>query len=143
VYPEVKDYQLEMAAMARRFGYVKDMFGRIRFIPEVSCPIRSVQEGGFRMAANMPIQAGAQGLLKLGMGRLWKELPLSPWYNQMLWMMQVHDSLLFQVRNDEEIWKPCVRWMRDTMCNTVSLLVPVKVDFKIGSRWGELEKVEI
>jgi len=29
------------------------------------------------------------------------------------------------------------------MCDGVKLLVPVKVDFKIGKRWGELEKVKL
>jgi DNA polymerase I-like protein with 3'-5' exonuclease and polymerase domains len=33
--------------------------------------------------------------------------------------------------------------MRDIMCDTVTLRVPVKVDFKVGKRWGEQEKVKL
>ena len=141
LYPEVKEYQQEQAAMARRHGYVRDMFGRIRYIPEVSCPIRYIQEGGLRMAANMPIQAGAQGIIKLGMGELWRELPKTDWADDVRYLMQVHDSLIDQLRDDEAVYLPCLRWMRDVMCGVVKLLVPVKVDFKIGKRWGSLEKV--
>ncbi|KKL85979.1 hypothetical protein LCGC14_1949380, partial [marine sediment metagenome] len=57
LHPEVKEWRLETIAFARRKGYVVDMFGRRRFVPEMMCPIRKVQESGARMAANMPIQS--------------------------------------------------------------------------------------
>ena len=143
LYPEVKEYQQEQAAMARRYGYVRDMFGRIRYIPEVSCPIRYIQESGLRMAANMPIQAGAQGIIKLGMGELWRELPRTDWIEDVRYLMQVHDSLILEIRDDETVYLPYLHWMHLVMCGVVRLLVPVKVDFKIGKRWGELKEVEL
>ncbi len=56
LYPEIKDFRLEQIAHARRYGYVKDMFGRIRFVPEIYCPVRSILEAGERQAGNMPVQ---------------------------------------------------------------------------------------
>ena len=129
--------------MARRHGYVRDMFGRIRYIPEVSCPIRYIQESGLRMAANMPIQAGAQGIIKLGMGELWRELPRTDWIEDVRYLMQVHDSLILEIRDNETVYLPYLHWMHLVMCGVVRLLVPVKVDFKIGKRWGELKEVEL
>ncbi len=143
LYPEIRDYQMEMAAIARRYGYVRDMFGRIRYIPEVSSPVNSVQESGLRMAANMPIQATAQGIIKLAMVKLWKELPRTEWANDVEFNMQIHDSLVFGVTNDDKIINPYVSWMSHIMCNVVSLLVPVKVDFKIGPNWAEMKKLEL
>ncbi|MGR3295852.1 MAG: DNA polymerase [Candidatus Bathyanammoxibius sp.] len=141
LYPEVRDYQMEMAAMARRYGYVRDMFGRIRYVPEVSCPIRHVQESGLRMAANMPVQAGAAGLLKIAMGNLWTEQPQTPWVD-MRWLMAIHDSLLLELPDDDDYVRGCLNWIGDGMRNAVKLRVPVKVDFKVGYSWGELKELE-
>lgn len=141
--PEVKDFQLEMAAMARRLGYVTDIVGRMRYIPEVFCPVRSVQEAGLRMAANMPVTSSAQAVIKMAMGRLWRDLPRTEWSGNVRWLMQIHDSLIVEIPDDEEFYLPYLRWMHGIMCNVVSLRVPVKADFKVGKRWGELEKISL
>ncbi len=143
LYPEVKDYQMEQVAMVRRHGYVQDIFGRIRYIPEVTCPIMRIQESGRRMACNMPIQAGAQGIIKMAMGELWRGLPKTEWRDQVRWLLQIHDSLLVEVDEDEGVWRPYLTWMRKIMSGVVSLVVPVKVDFKVGKKWSELEKVSL
>lgn len=141
--PEVKDFQLEMAAQARRMGYVSDLFGRIRYVPEVHSPTRSVSEAGLRQAANMPVTATAQGIIKIAMGELWRELPKTGWKDKVRWVMQIHDSLVVEMTDDEDVWKPYLSWMGKVMCGGVKLLVPVKVDFKTGRSWGEMEKVKL
>lgn len=141
LYPEIRDYQQEQVAHARRYGYVRDhISGRIRYIPEVTCPIPAVQEAGARMAANFPITSSAQTVIKLAMGELWRKLPGTKW-SDVLWEMQIHDSLIAEVVDDEDYYKPFICWMRDIMCNVVKMSVPIEVDFKIGKRWGELKKV--
>ncbi len=142
LYPEVRDYQMEMAAMARRYGYVRDMCGRIRYIPEVSCPIRHIQESGLRMAANMPIQSGAADILKIAMEQLWRQQPTSPW-SDLKWLMAIHDSLLVEMRDDDEYVRGCLNWIGEAMKNAVKLRVPVRVDFKVGDNWGELKGMEV
>jgi len=141
LYPEIRSYQYAQVAHARRYGYVKDLFGRIRYIPEVHCPIRAIKEAGARQAANMPVTATAQEIIKAAMGELWRSLPQTEWADSLRWEMQVHDSLIVEVVEDEEVHKPCLRWVEDNMTNVVSLLVPVVVDTKVGKRWGSLEKV--
>jgi len=143
LYPEIREYQQERLAEARRYGYVRDpISGRIRYIPEVSCPIRSIAEGGARMAANFPVTTSAQAIIKASMARLWQELPKTEWLDAKP-LMQIHDSLIWEVRDDEDYYKPFLRWVRDVMCNTISLSVPIEVDFKIGKRWAELEKIKL
>jgi DNA polymerase-1 len=143
LYPEIKDYQMEMAAMARRYGFTVDLFGRRRFIPEVSCPVRSIQEAGLRQAANFPVTSSAQGIIKLAMGELWRELPKTGWRGKVKWLMQIHDSLLVELDNDPDFVKEYISWMREIMCGVVKLAVPVKVDFKTGTKWGEMAKFSL
>ena len=139
LYPEIKDYQMEQAAMARRYGYTVDIVGRRRFIPEVACPIRSVQEAGLRQAANFPVTSSAQAVIKIAMGDLWRGLPKMGWRDKVKFLLQIHDSLLFETDDSEEFTSQFVAWTRKIMCSGVKLLVPVKVDFKMGKAWGELK----
>lgn len=140
LYPEVKDYQLEMAAHARRYGYVRDVFGRIRYVPEVYSPVRMIQESGLKMAANMPVQSSAQNIMKIAMARAWEEYKVSPWRDQVRWIMQIHDSLITELPDDEEFITSFTQWLGGIMTSVVKLVVPIKVDFKVGKNWGEMEK---
>ena len=142
LYPEIRKYQHRQLIHARRYGYVKDMFGRIRYIPEVSCPVNSIQEAGARMAANMPVTASAQGIIKTAMARLWERLPDTEWHDSVRWLMQIHDSLIVEVVDDERVYRPYLDWMGNIMRSVVSLRVPLKTDFKVGRRWGELKKLQ-
>jgi DNA polymerase-1 len=143
LYPEIRDYQMEKAAEARRYGYVRDIVGRIRYIPEINCPIRSIAEAGARQAANFPVTASAQAIIKMAMGELWRGLPKTEWADKVYWEMQIHDSMVFEVADDENVYRPFLRWMRDVMCGVVKLVVPVTVDFKVGNRWGDLQKISL
>jgi DNA polymerase-1 len=143
LYPEIRDYQQESAAMARRYGYVVDLFGRRRFVPEVSSPIRSVQEAGLRQAANFGVTATAQGIIKLAMGELWRGLPKTGWRDRASYLMQVHDSLIIELDGNSEFVKDFVVWMRNVVCGVVSLKVPVTMDFKLGKAWGNLKDYQV
>ena len=84
----------------------------------------------------------AQAIIKTAMGRLWQELPRTEWSDAKC-LLQIHDSLLFEIRDDEDYVRPFLSWVRNVMCNVISLSVPIEVDFKIGKRWGELAKVAL
>jgi DNA polymerase-1 len=140
--PEVKNFQMECAASARRYGYVRDMFSRIRYIPEVSCPIRSIQEAGLRQAANFPVTASAQGIIKMAMGQIWRELPGTEWAVAKA-LMQIHDSLLFELPDNDAFIHGSLSWIKHVMTSVVTLRVPVKADVKVGKKWGELQKISL
>ncbi len=141
--PEVREFQDEQGAKARRLGYVSDMFGRIRYIPEVTSPIESVREAGLRQAANMPVTASAQGIIKLAMGELWRQLPYSEWAGKLHFLMQIHDSLVMEIVDDPAVVKGALRWVRSIMTGVVKLRVPVKADYKVGPTWGSLAGINL
>ena len=137
LYPEIHDYQLETIAHARRFGYVKDIFGRIRYIPEVICPINRIRSEGERMACNMPIQGGAQGVIKLAMAKLWN----TRGSRRCKFLMQIHDEVILEVPIVE--MAETMHWVKQSMESVVSLDVPVLATVKIGDRWGELKEIKL
>jgi len=138
-YPGFFDWVEEISAEARRTGMVRDMFGRVRWIPELKSSLKYVREAGIRQAVNAPIQSGAGGILKEAMRRL------SPVVNQ--WqndygvvcrpLLQVHDELIFEV---EDKYLPIITpQFHDIMVNAVELTVPLKADVEVGKNWKYLE----
>ena len=56
-------------------------------------------------------------------------------------LLQVHNELVFEVREDKvEEW---AKKLIPLMENAISLSVPIKVEAKVGDNWGEMEKFKI
>lgn len=139
LYPEVRSWQYATLSYARINGYVKDMFGRIRHIPEIHCPIKSVRAAGERQATNMPIQAGAQGILKLATNQLFAEKDRFP---DLLFLLQIHDEIMEECDDDGGSVNDILRWNRQVMEAAVQLSVPLKVDTEVGYKWGDMKEVD-
>jgi len=138
--PEVRDWQDSTIAFAKRKGYVVDIFGRRRFIPEVHCPIKKVKATGERMAINMPVQGGCVTITKLGMIWAWNNLDL--WGGSLHPNLQIHDEMLLELLQPE-LMMDVARWLKHGLENVVELSMPLKVDVKAGERWGEMEELEL
>ena len=138
VYRGVWGFMEECKAHARRYGWVSDMFGRRRLVPEVRSTSKKIVEEGLRYAMNQPIQSGAQGVIKLAMGKIWREvLPfIEPGVVRCL--LQIHDDLLFEVKESEVGW--VIPLIQGTMESAVKLSIPTPVDPKVGYRWGSMKK---
>lgn len=137
LYAGVADYVEERKVEARRTGMVRDLFGRVRLVPEVMSVHESVREAGIRQAVNAPIQMGAQGVIKEAMVRL---VPIYKGFGEDIVtpLLQIHDDLLWEMREDlVPIVLPIVK---QVMENCVELSVPLKVDFKIGDKWAGMKK---
>jgi DNA polymerase I-like protein with 3'-5' exonuclease and polymerase domains len=134
VYYGVARYMKEGVRQARRYGYVKDMFGRCRFLPGVRSCIDNVREAAERQAGNAQIQMGAAGIIKEAMGQLWGLRDV--WGEWARPLIQIHDDLVFEVR--EEMLDDWVLLQTSVMESAVRLSVPLLVDAKVGPSWGEL-----
>ena len=142
-YPGFFDWVEEVKAEARRTGMVRDMFGRIRWIPELQSSLSYVREAGIRQAVNAPIQSGAGGILKEAMRQLY---PLVKRWQRDYGvicrpLLQVHDELIFEV--EDEFIPIIAPQFHEVMVNAVELMVPVKVDCETGHNWKELEAYPI
>ncbi len=137
-YPGFFDWVHEVSAEARRTGMVRDMFGRIRWVPELNSALSYVREAGIRQAVNAPIQSGAGGIIKEAMRRL--RPAIQQWRNDGVVcrpLLQVHDELIFEV--EDERLEHVAPQFHEVMIGAVELSVPVKVDVEVGKNWKQLE----
>lgn len=140
VYPGVGRFMMTAHAEARRFGYVRSLFGHIRYVPGVHSSIASVREEALRQAANFKIQCTAAELLKLSMRTLWNEYrPILSGVGSRL-MMAVHDELLLMVPDNEEARNVTDWAVTAAMTNPVILEgVDVGTSGKYGYSWDRLK----
>ncbi len=133
-YPGVKKYIEKTEQEAREKGYVCTLWGRRRYVPELTSDDFYRRQFARRVAVNAPIQGTAADMMKKAMIDLEPRLEN---YNCNL-LLQVHDELILEVargeimRLEEEV--------RSTMAAAMKLDVPVKVSTKIGNNWGEISK---
>ncbi len=130
-YPGVREYIEKTLEKARKTGCVFTMFGRRREVPQLSSPNKNVQQEGFRIAVNTPIQGTAADVIKLAMVRIHNEMKRENLKSMMI--LQVHDELVFEVPGEEvEMMKEVIT---DGMENVVELDVPLSVSLKIDDHW--------
>lgn len=133
-YPGVKQYIETTKQEAASLGYVQTVLGRRRYIPEINSSNRLAREAAERMAINMPVQGTSADIIKIAMIRLKREM--SKRNLKTLMTLQVHDELVFEVPPGEmDTMKQLVQ---EIMPSAMSLLVPLKIDIKIGKNWGEM-----
>ncbi|MEQ1826949.1 MAG: DNA polymerase I [Pirellula sp.] len=140
-YPGVRDFIATTLMSCRRDGFVKTMSGRKRFLrgirdyqalPE---PKKKQLLEPERMAINTVIQGSAADMIKLAMIAMHKELKSLDWPARML--LQIHDELIFEVRDDYVSRLATV--VREIMTTVMPLDVPLKVDVKHGPNWAECD----
>jgi DNA polymerase-1 len=131
-YPRVKELSERILAEARETGWVRTMFGRKRWIPELNARDRNVRMNAERAAFNAPLQGSAADIIKLAMIRL--EQQLRGTRTQMI--LQVHDELVFEA--PEEELEAAASLARREMEGVCRLSVPLVVDVKAGSNWRDM-----
>ena len=139
LYPGVRAYMDRIHAQARRYGYVTDMWGRVRLIPGVRYQDRRVVAEALRQAGNMPIQSGAQGVIKLAMARMREAYPRlhsdAPGHCAYP-VLQIHDDNMSML--GMQVLPVAVPVLLSIMESAVELRVPTPVDADVGVYWGAL-----
>lgn len=132
-YPKVREFIDKTIEDAKIKGYVTTLFGRRRFIPELSSSAAQIRNFGERTAVNTPIQGTAADLIKIAMIRIKNRLDREGLRSKMI--LQVHDELVFEVPDAEiEVMKALIR---GEMEGVVSLAVPIRTDMGVGKNWDQ------
>jgi len=138
-YPKINDYINTTKQSALDNGYVETLSGRRRYIPEISHSNFQVRNAAERMAINMPIQGTAADIIKIAMIKIQSQINLNKLNTKML--LQVHDELIFECPEDEI--SEIKEILNKLMTNSLKLLVPLKIEYKVGKEWGNMEKTLI
>ena len=133
-YQGVKEYIEKSIEEAKDKGYVTTMFGRRRYIPQVTGFNRQEKEFAERVAVNTPIQGSAAELIKLAMLGIWKRLGREKLSARMI--LQVHDELIMEVPGKEV--DEVKRLLKEEMEGVVTLSIPLKVNLTLGRSWAEI-----
>ncbi len=139
----VKKYIDETLNLAKKTGYVETFFGRRRYIPELSASNFQVRNSGERMAVNMPIQGTAADMLKLAMIEIDKRLEEQFSGEDVKMVLQVHDELIFEVKND--LINKVIKVVSDVMQtvqyfdHNIKMLAPLEIHTCHAKNWGELK----
>ncbi len=141
-FPRVREYFERIKSEARSRGYTTTYFGRRRYFPEINSHLPYIRSEAERMAMNAPIQGSATGdIIKLAISHVDKKLEEKKLKDSVHLLLQVHDELLFEVKDDEHL-NNNVALIKHAMENAVSINLPLLVDASVGDNWGDLKEVE-
>ena len=131
-FPKVKDYMDKCIEGAKVAGYVKTMYGRKRYLPDIQSANATVRGFAERNAVNSPIQGSAADIIKIAMINVQAKLE-GKFKTKMI--LQVHDELVFDVYKPE--LEEIKELVRTEMESAAQLSVPLTVDIGIGNNWLE------
>ncbi len=135
-FPGIQTYMEDMKLFCRQHGYVRTLFGRKIYMPEIND--KNAARRGFaeRAAINAPLQGAAADIIKRAMIRLHQRLPRQFPHVRML--LQVHDELVFEMPEAEV--EEAAAFIRDIMEKaarpTVDLSVPLIAETGWADDWA-------
>lgn len=127
----VSRYMKDIVVFAKKYGYVKTLLGRRRYIPEINSSNHMVKAFGERVALNAPIQGTAADIIKLAMVNVYRRLSENNMKSKLI--LQVHDELIIEAHKSE--LEEVKNILREEMENAFPLSVPLKVDMGYGRSW--------
>ena len=130
-YPEVKEYFTNVIKECRELGYSSTLYGRRRYIPEITSDNYNVREFGKRAAMNASIQGTGADIIKIAMIKIDKFLKENNYKTKIV--LQIHDELIFRIPEEEKEIMPSL--LKDIMENCVKLNVKLKVDGSLAKTW--------
>lgn len=133
-YPGVLEYMDSTREKAKQNGYVETVFGRRLYLPDIKASNGARRKGAERAAINAPMQGTAADIIKMAM------LAVDEWIQKdapedVCMTMQVHDELVFEIR--EDMLDSYIDKITSLMENAATLSVPLLVEAGVGENWDE------
>lgn len=132
-YPGVRRYMDNTRVTATEQGYVETLAGRRLYLPEIRSSNFNRRQAAERTAINAPMQGTAADIMKLAM------LEVDKWLNtsklDARTIMQVHDELVFEVKEDQV--DELIAGVTPCMEKAATLDIPLVVEAASGKNWDE------
>lgn len=132
-YPGVLRYMENTRLQASEQGYVETLEGRRLYLADIKSSNGMRRKAAEREAINAPMQGTAADIIKKAM------IAVDSWLQaekpQADMLMQVHDELVFEVKESE--LERVQAQVQALMEQSMKLDVPLKVDVGIGDNWDE------
>ena len=132
-FGKVHDYLESVVEQARRDGYTETMFGRRRYLPDLTSDNRQRREMAERAALNAPIQGSAADIVKKAMIDVDSALSEQALASRIL--LQIHDELLIEIAPGEA--EAVEALLKEQMGGAAELSVPLDVAVGRGRTWRE------
>lgn len=130
-YSGIEKYMHDVVEKAKDTGYVETVFGRRRYLPELSASNGMTRAFGERVARNAPIQGTAADIIKIAMIKVDKRLTEENLEARLV--LQVHDELIVECPSHESMRVAMI--LQEEMEKAVSLSVPLVADSAVGKTW--------
>ena len=132
-FPAISSYIQDTLASAREAGYVETLFGRRRYLPDITSRNGTVRSLAERTAVNAPIQGTSADIIKLAMINVDRRLAEEGLQSRMV--LQIHDELMFDAVPEE--LEQLKKLVTEEMENVIELSVPLTVECNHGNNWLE------
>lgn len=132
-YPDVAAYMEKAIDDAKKNGYVTTLYGRRRYIPELSNSNGNMRAFGERVARNAPIQGTAADIIKIAMIKVSRSLKDE--FPTARLILQVHDELI--VECDEKDAEGVCALLEKEMESAADLAVRLTAEAHFGKTWLE------
>ncbi|MBE6748551.1 MAG: DNA polymerase I [Ruminococcaceae bacterium] len=130
-YSGVAAFMEKCKADAKSKGYAETVFGRRRYLPELTSSNANLRNFGERVSMNMPIQGTAADIIKIAMIKVWERLKKEVPEAHLI--MQVHDELIIEAPESKQ--KEVSLLLKQEMENAVTMSVPFLADVNCGKTW--------
>ena len=134
-FPGIAQFMEDIVAEAKETGYVKTLFNRRRYLPDISASNFNVRSFAERTAMNSPIQGTAADIIKIAMINLQENLEKEGLESRII--LQVHDELILEGPKEE--MERLTQLVPEVMEGAAQLSIPLKVDCASGKNWYELK----
>ena len=132
-YPKVREYMERVVEQARSDGFVTTIFGRRRYLNDITSHNAVARGLAERNAVNAPIQGSAADIMKIAMINVHRRFAAEGIRSKVI--LQVHDELVVDMLRGEQ--ERVTRIVTEEMEAAARLKVRLVADAGVGRNWLE------
>lgn len=132
-YPGVKEYMDNVVEKAKEEGFVSTIFGRRRYLNDISSHNAIARGLAERNAVNAPIQGSAADIMKIAMINVHRRFAAEGIRSRVI--LQVHDELVVDMLRSEQERVTAI--VTECMESAAQLKVRLIADAGVGNNWLE------